>query len=244
MVRLAGGVDDLAREGAYSEQRVVWDDVLAWAPEVLIVMPCGFDLRNTVTRAQEIFALPGYSDIPAVQAGRVFAVDANAYFARPGPRVIDGTELLAHLIHPDRFGWSGPADAFAKLAPNPDDLIASLMHKNAGVVHAGGRPKACWRCGAQFECGPRDGAAQCWCGNLPPIQPTAEGSDCLCPGCLTIAASLQKRDQIDPVPPHRSAPVEGIDYYLEGTAVVFTASYHLRRGSCCGNGCRHCPYHG
>jgi iron complex transport system substrate-binding protein len=123
MVRLAGGVDDLAREGAYSV-RVAWDDVLDWAPEVLVVMPCGFDLRTTVARAQQIFALPGYSDIPAVQAGRVFAVDANAYFARPGPRVIDGTELLAHLIHPDRFAWNGPADAFARLCPSPDDVIA------------------------------------------------------------------------------------------------------------------------
>jgi len=123
MVRLAGGVDDLAREGAYSV-RVAWEDVLDWAPEVLIVMPCGFDLRATVARAQQIFALPGYSDIPAVQAGRVFAVDANAYFARPGPRVIEGTELLAHLIQPDRFGWNGPADAFARLGPNPEDVIA------------------------------------------------------------------------------------------------------------------------
>jgi iron complex transport system substrate-binding protein len=123
MVRLAGGVDDLAREGAYSV-RVAWEDVLDWAPEVLIVMPCGFDLRATVARAQQIFALPGYSDIPAVQAGRVFAVDANAYFARPGPRVIEGTELLAHLIQPDRFGWNGPADAFARLGPSPEDVIA------------------------------------------------------------------------------------------------------------------------
>jgi iron complex transport system substrate-binding protein len=72
-----------------------------------------------------MFALPGYCEIPAVQAGRVFAVDANAYFARPGPRVIDGTELLAHLIHPDRFGWNGPANAFARLGRNPDDGIAA-----------------------------------------------------------------------------------------------------------------------
>jgi iron complex transport system substrate-binding protein len=116
MVRLAGGVDDLAREGAYSV-RVAWDDVVDWAPDVLVVMPCGFDLPTTVARARQIFALPEWSAIPAVRTGRVFAVDANAYFARPGPRVIDGTELLAHLIHPDRFAWNGPADAFARLVP-------------------------------------------------------------------------------------------------------------------------------
>jgi iron complex transport system substrate-binding protein len=116
MVRLAGGVDDLACEGAYSV-RVAWETVLLWAPEVLVIMPCGFDLQNTVERAQKIFAYPGWSDLPAVRAGRVYAVDANSYFARPGPRVIAGTELLAHLIHPDRFPWNGPPRAFQRLTP-------------------------------------------------------------------------------------------------------------------------------
>jgi iron complex transport system substrate-binding protein len=119
MVRIAGGVDELAREGAYSV-RVAWDDVLAWAPEVLIIMPCGFDLPTTIARARPVVTYPGWSDIPAVRSGRVFAVDANAYFARPGPRVIDGTELLAHLIHPDRFAWNGPAGAFQNLAAVPE----------------------------------------------------------------------------------------------------------------------------
>jgi len=113
------------------------------------------------------------------------------------------------------------------------------------MMQAGGTPKTCWRCGAQFECGSRDGAVPCWCGDLPPIRPTAAGADCLCSGCLTVEVSRQKPNQIERVTPDRSTPVvEGVDYYLEGTAVVFTASYHLRRGSCCGNGCRHCPYSG
>jgi hypothetical protein len=116
--------------------------------------------------------------------------------------------------------------------------------RNARVALGGATPKACWRCGAQFECGPRDGAVQCWCADLPPIQPCAEAADCLCPKCLTLAASLQSQNEVEPVTPERSAMVEGVDYYLEGTAVVFTASYHLRRGSCCGSGCRHCPYRG
>ncbi len=68
MVRLAGGVDELGQEGAYSV-RVAWDDVLRWAPEVLVVMPCGFDLPTTVARAQEIFTYPGWSELPAVKAG-------------------------------------------------------------------------------------------------------------------------------------------------------------------------------
>jgi iron complex transport system substrate-binding protein len=59
---------------------------------------------------------PGWSDLPAVRDDRVYAVDANSYFARPGPRVVEGTELLAHLFHPDLFDWEGPPTAFRKIA--------------------------------------------------------------------------------------------------------------------------------
>jgi iron complex transport system substrate-binding protein len=118
MVDFAGGRDELAREGAYSV-RIAWDDVLQWAPEVLIVMPCGLDLAKTVAQARQLVAFPGWSDLPAVKAGRVYAVDANSYFARPGPRVVEGTELLAHILHPDLFGWKGADGAFLKLARDP-----------------------------------------------------------------------------------------------------------------------------
>ncbi len=104
MVNFAGGRDELAREGGYSV-RLAWEDVLQWAPEVLIVMPCGLDLAKTVAQARQLAAFPGWSDLPAVKAGRVYAVDANSYFARPGPRVVEGTELLAHILHPDLFDW-------------------------------------------------------------------------------------------------------------------------------------------
>ncbi len=114
MVKIAGGVDDLAREGTDSV-RVPWDDVLKWAPEVLIVTPCGFDLDKVVEQAPQLFDYPGWADLPAVRQGRVYAVDANSYFARPGPRVVEGTELLAHLIHPDLFSWEGSVGAYQRL---------------------------------------------------------------------------------------------------------------------------------
>ncbi len=114
MVRLAGGVDRLARAGEDSV-RIPWDDVVAWAPEVLIVTPCGFNLEKVIEQAQQLLDYPGWSDLPAVREGRVFAVDANSYFARPGPRVVDGTELLAHLIHPRLFPWNGSASAYQRL---------------------------------------------------------------------------------------------------------------------------------
>ena len=108
MVRRAGGVDALSREGSDSV-RIAWDEVLRYAPETVIVMPCGLDLEKSAAAAEALLPeLPGWRDLPAVRAGRVYAVDANAYFARPGPRVVEGTELLAHLIQPERMDWQGP----------------------------------------------------------------------------------------------------------------------------------------
>jgi iron complex transport system substrate-binding protein len=114
MVKLAGGVDALAHEGEDSV-RISWDEVVRWAPEVLIVTPCGFNLEQVIEQTQQLPSYPGWSDLPAVRAGRVYAVDANSYFARPGPRVVDGTELLAHLIHPELFPWNGPTSAYRRL---------------------------------------------------------------------------------------------------------------------------------
>jgi hypothetical protein len=103
----------------------------------------------------------------------------------------------------------------------------------------------CWRCGAEFGCGARNGAARCWCDDVPPIRPSADGTECLCPNCLNHVVLEQRGNQAQSASPaSNAAPVEGIDYYIEGSAVVFTAHYHLRRGTCCGNGCRHCPYKG
>jgi len=111
MVRIAGGLDSLSREGKDSV-RIPWEDVVNWAPEVLIITPCGFNLEKVIEQSHRLLDYPGWFDLPAVRRGRVYAVDANSYFARPGPRVVDGTELLAHLIHPELFAWNGPASAY------------------------------------------------------------------------------------------------------------------------------------
>lgn len=114
MVKIAGGLDALSQEGADSV-RIPWDEVVEWKPEVLIVTPCGFDLEQTVEQSRQLFTYPGWSTLPAVRNGRVYAVDANSYFARPGPRVVDGTELLAHLLHPELFSWNGSKSAYQRL---------------------------------------------------------------------------------------------------------------------------------
>jgi len=100
-IELAGGVDMLGRKGADSV-RVPFEDVVAWAPEILIVSPCGAHLDDAAEQAHAMLADDRWLSIPAVRSGNVFAVDGSSYFARPGPRVFDGIELLAHLFHPDR----------------------------------------------------------------------------------------------------------------------------------------------
>lgn len=115
MEELAGGHDALGRNGVDSV-RTAWADIAAWAPEILVVAPCGFGLEQAIEQAKRLLRQPGWSDLPAVRNHQVFAVNANAYFARPGPRVVDGVELLAHLFHPELCGWNGPANAFQRVS--------------------------------------------------------------------------------------------------------------------------------
>jgi iron complex transport system substrate-binding protein len=117
MIELAGGFELLGRPGAESV-RVTWEQVRTAAPEVLVVMPCGFHLDRALEQAAALQSLPGYGDVPAVRNGRVYAVDADSYFARPGPRIAEGVELLAHVIHPEQVPWNGPGGAFEGV-PHP-----------------------------------------------------------------------------------------------------------------------------
>ena len=105
MIALAGGKDPLGKPGTDSE-RVSLDEVLETAPEVVIVAPCGYRLEEATKLAR---------DLPSISNATVYAVDANAYFARPGPRVAEGVELLAHLFHPERFAWPHPSRPWAEI---------------------------------------------------------------------------------------------------------------------------------
>jgi iron complex transport system substrate-binding protein len=106
LIELAGGEDVLGLPGEPS-QTVSWDELAAAEPEVVVVMPCGYDAprahAEAVTYARELATL---------NAGRIVAVDASAYFSRPGPRLLDGLELLAHILHPERIA-AVPAGAQA-----------------------------------------------------------------------------------------------------------------------------------
>jgi iron complex transport system substrate-binding protein len=97
LIEYAGGIDVIGLPGENSERRS-WEEVAAARPEVAVVMPCGYDAQRAADEAYD------YADeLETLGARRVVAVDASAYFSRPGPRLIDGLELMAHILHPDRI---------------------------------------------------------------------------------------------------------------------------------------------
>lgn len=111
MVALAGGYDMLGKKGEPST-KIEWRQVIEARPEVILLMPCGFDVRRTVKESTPLRALPGWNELPVVKSGNVFALNGNAYFSRPGPRLVNGLEILARVIHPESVTWSlSPADA-------------------------------------------------------------------------------------------------------------------------------------
>ena len=97
LIGYAGGEDMLGLAGEPSEQQT-WEQVAAMEPDVVIVMPCGYD-AEIAHREAEMHR----EELAALGAGEVVAVDAAAYFSRPGPRIIDGLETLAHILHPELF---------------------------------------------------------------------------------------------------------------------------------------------
>ncbi len=113
MVSLAGGRDRFGRPGGHS-RRVEGSEIVAAGPEVVVVMPCSFTLARTLAEAHLLGELPGWDDLPAVRAGRVYAVDSG-YFSRPGPRLITGLEILARCLHADRWEGVLPPGAASRL---------------------------------------------------------------------------------------------------------------------------------
>jgi iron complex transport system substrate-binding protein len=123
MLKWAGAEDRNSRIGTDSV-RIPWEQVLDYQPEVIIAAPCGFNTCKALDQAKLLQSRPGWHDLPAVRHGKVYAVDANSYFARPGPRLVDGVALLVHLIHREYFDWTGPANAYAPVLSTPERRAA------------------------------------------------------------------------------------------------------------------------
>ncbi len=102
MVDYAGGFEGLGRLGKPSH-RIGWDEVLDYQPEIIVLSPCGFDLNGVMKELHVLSSYTGWDRIPAFKSSKIYAVNASAYFSRPGPRIVQGLELLAQLIHPELF---------------------------------------------------------------------------------------------------------------------------------------------
>jgi iron complex transport system substrate-binding protein len=100
LVWLAGGVEGLGREG-HPSRTLRWDELVAWQPEVLFIACCGFTVERTLQDLEILRGYPGWADLPRVAARRVYVVNGSDYFSRPGPRLVDSLEILAHALGPD-----------------------------------------------------------------------------------------------------------------------------------------------
>lgn len=115
LVRLAGGEEVIGTAGDRS-RTIDWQQIAAAVPEVLIVACCGFDVDRTLQDMPILRSYAGWDDLPCVRAGRVYIVDGSAYFSRPGPRLVDSLEFLAHTLHPE-------------IHPLPPGLSAALRER-------------------------------------------------------------------------------------------------------------------
>jgi len=102
MIDLAGGIPLFAEGGKHSPW-INWSVVQEHDPEILLIMPCGFDLKRTRAEMGTLTKLPKWNELQAVKKGKVFLIDGNSYFNRPGPRLVDSLEILAELQHPELF---------------------------------------------------------------------------------------------------------------------------------------------
>jgi iron complex transport system substrate-binding protein len=126
LVEIAGGRDDLAvlHRPSY---RIEWKRVLEFAPEVIVLTCCGFNLARCEGEGAILAKYEGASELPAFRLGCVFATDGSQYFSRPGPRIVESLEILAHLIHPDLCPAPPIANAFRAL-----NISEKIIHPGPG----------------------------------------------------------------------------------------------------------------
>lgn len=115
MVEIAGGINGLGSYGKPS-YRIDMDEIIKFDPDKIILMPCGFDIDRTLIEFKQAKISNDWKSLQAVQNNEIFAVDAGAYFSKPSPRTITGLEILAKIIHPDKFlDIIVPTNSFIKI---------------------------------------------------------------------------------------------------------------------------------
>ncbi len=107
MVELAGGINCFGDKETGSFP-LEWESIIDSQPEVIVLMPCGFDVKRGLKDLPLLSNKDGWANLPAVKNNRVYVIDAGAYTSRSGPRLVDGLEILAEMIHPDLFSGMVP----------------------------------------------------------------------------------------------------------------------------------------
>lgn len=102
LMQLAGGNPLGATAGEHSPQ-LEWDNIRTYDPEIITVMPCGYSIQQTLSEISELTTREGWSNLRAVKNHQVYVLDGNQYFNRPGPRLVDSTQILAEILHPSIF---------------------------------------------------------------------------------------------------------------------------------------------
>ncbi len=117
MIEFAGGINLISKTGEHS-RRMDIDEVVNSKPDIIIFMPCGFDTDRTVQEYESILHNnPGWNSLQAVKNNQIYAVDANSFFSKPSIRTIDGLEILAKIIHPEKFkDLIVPDNSFSKIS--------------------------------------------------------------------------------------------------------------------------------
>ncbi len=118
LIERAGGVNLFGETGLHSPW-MTWEELCRADPDVLLVSPCGFRVAQTEAEMHQLTAHEGWHELKAVREGRVYLADGNAYFHRPGPRLLDSLEMLAEILHPEAFGRRYPDTAWKQYARNP-----------------------------------------------------------------------------------------------------------------------------
>jgi len=115
MVDIAGGHNGLSTRGQPS-RRISLEQIVEFNPDKIILMPCGFDVDRTLKEAKLLDNLSNWNSLEAVQRNEVYAVNANAYFSKPGPRIVTGLSILAKIINPESFAYIDlPSNSFCKV---------------------------------------------------------------------------------------------------------------------------------
>lgn len=114
LVEIAGGVNLFGEAGKHSPW-MTWEELVASDPDVIAIMPCGFDIPRTVSELDPLFCREEWASLSAVKTGRVFVTDGNQYFNRPGPRLVESAEILAETCHPDAFAFGHEGTGWVRL---------------------------------------------------------------------------------------------------------------------------------